>query len=91
MRTMNCDRTFTGEHLYNPRSISEFGNGRGPYVFEYRCICGQYAKDKKVVEAQLKETRMEQKQQIEEVKRVTGAKRMTKQNATPLPGFEEYV
>lgn len=88
---MPCDRTFTREHMYNPRRLSLRGDGNGPYAIEYRCICGARAYSNDVVKAQLRETRDEQHRQKEESKRLTGAKRMVDLGSPPLPGFEEYV
>ena len=86
---MQCGRTFTGRHMFNPRRISKDGTGRAPFVTEYRCSCGFPAPDKKTVILQLMETRAERRRQLEESKRLTGAKRMTTQGVAELPGFGE--
>lgn len=88
---MQCERTFTGEHMYNPRRWSTHGDGRGPYTTFYQCVCGAKATDEKAVLLALQETADEQKRQKDEARRLTGSKRMKDLGEAPLPGFEAYL
>lgn len=92
MSEPECKATLNGKHMFTPKKIgnnwAKASRSETILINEYQCRCGAWPASEDEVRRQLAKTAAERRRQLEASRRLTGGKRMEKNEAQRLPGFE---